>query len=89
MASSRNDANEPGPTVYEADTPSGINIGKKTMKNKKWKTGVGYSETRNCLNTFRPRRCPGSALSSFLAGSLESRLTMERLTVIGLGELGC
>ena len=54
MTSSRNDANEPGSSVYEADTPSGINIGKKTMKNKKWKTGRGggYSETRNCVSTL-------------------------------------
>jgi hypothetical protein len=54
VTSSRNDANEPGPSVYEADTPSGINIGKKTIKNKEWKTGRGggYSETRNCVSTL-------------------------------------
>jgi hypothetical protein len=50
VASSRNGGNEPGPSVYEADTPSGINIGKKTMKNK-WKTGGLLGDTQLCLNT--------------------------------------
>ena len=55
MASSLNDGNEPGPSMYETDTSSGINIGKKTMENEKWKTRGGYSETGNCVSTLLGR----------------------------------